>query len=218
MQRSSPKSSEPRRGTIYALALDRAPDGFRYVGRTVQPLRRRLRNHLDGARKPESRTFHLPVAKWIVKHEAAGDEIVIVELESVDETELDDAERRWIADLRGKGYRLLNVTDGGHGGGFPVGYYKHNDAARVKMREAAKHRGPRAPVSEETRERLRAAHEQRDKESLREWARQVGKANAGRTHTPEARARMSAAGRGKPKSESHRKAISDAMKARKNLK
>lgn len=96
---------------IYALCEfpDQTP---RYVGKTVQPLRLRLIEHLRTAR----RAARLPVHRWLAKRERESRLVCIKWLETVDaEGDWQAAERMWIAKLRAEGERLLNLTDGGEG-------------------------------------------------------------------------------------------------------
>ncbi len=127
---------------IYALDDPREPDDYRYVGWTINTLEQRLRAHLDEARRKP----HTHRARWVNKVRREGFTPRIILLEIVDDYA--EAEKRWIADFRAKGYRLTNGTDGGKG---VLGARWKLNAAQI---EALRNR-PKRPVSAEERERLR---------------------------------------------------------------
>lgn len=99
---------------------------YRYVGQTTLSTTKRMSQHLKAAKSGRKTAFY----DWLRK----TDHWHIVPLELI-WTSLDDlgeAEKRWIADLRAEGHRLLNLTDGGLG----VVGLKWTD----EMREAARQR------------------------------------------------------------------------------
>ena len=97
------------RGTIYALA-DPVTEEIRYVGKTSGDVRRRLSTHLHNARRPRGEAQQRRLWSWLRSLQEKPLLIVLEEAEDVDE-----AERRWIGDLRKRGARLCNMTDGGDG-------------------------------------------------------------------------------------------------------
>lgn len=79
---------------IYGLSCNCHPErGIRYVGKTTQGTAARLAEHLKRAKKP-----HYPVNHWIAKH--GPENIVIQVLEHCEAQDLNDAEVKWIAELR----------------------------------------------------------------------------------------------------------------------
>lgn len=105
-------------GTIYALTT---PEGeIRYCGKTVKPPSHRLHGHKDAAYRNRARH----VSNWLRSIYDAGQSPKLMVCEEIDLTGLDraqqmlklnDAERRWIMQLRALGFRLTNATDGGDG-------------------------------------------------------------------------------------------------------
>lgn len=106
-------------GTIYALAT---PEGeIRYCGKTVKLPPERMSGHRDSAYRFRSRH----VNHWLRSVYDTGAEPKMMVCETVDLDGLDrqqqmakmnEAERRWIAQLRALGFRLTNATSGGDGG------------------------------------------------------------------------------------------------------
>jgi len=95
---------------IYALC-DPDTEEPRYVGKTVGYMCDRHKAHIWSA-KAGSR---LPVHAWIRGVIEAGKPLRIRDLELVRSGQWADRERFWIQDLRTKGVRLYNQTDGGEG-------------------------------------------------------------------------------------------------------
>lgn len=105
----------PREGVVYGLSCTCHPeDGIRYVGQTVQPLARRLSQHRLG--HTSSRSSHLPIYRWTVKH---GPETVIAEVlgRALEGESLNLLEVEHIANLGTYGNGGLNATLGGSGTG-----------------------------------------------------------------------------------------------------
>jgi hypothetical protein len=84
---------------------------IRYIGKCVTELHRRLVNHEYKARSGRTQT---PVGNWIRKLQAQGLTPCIILLEQVNGS-WQEAERRWISELRLQGLRLLNQHPGGNG-------------------------------------------------------------------------------------------------------
>lgn len=99
---------------IYALTDPRHSDEVRYVGKTKGELGKRVAGHVRGARRGEQH----PAARWLRKLDALGLRPGAFVLEA-DPADWQEAERRWIAHYRTAG-RLLNISDGGEGGGTYV--------------------------------------------------------------------------------------------------
>lgn len=96
---------------IYALCEfpSQAP---RYVGKTIQPLRLRLAEHLRTSR----RNARLPVHRWLAKRARENRQVCIKWLETVDSgCDWAAAERKWIEYMRKNVEYILNLTDGGEG-------------------------------------------------------------------------------------------------------
>lgn len=96
----SPNEKPVVRASIYGL-YDAAGD-IRYIGKANNP-ERRLASHMRDARRRRT-----PLYNWIAKH--GRPEMRIIEANCEDWQE---AERRIIAEARGRGANLLNVADGG---------------------------------------------------------------------------------------------------------
>lgn len=114
---------------IYGL-FDPETGECRYVGKTVQPLKARLRSHISMAiRHPGGRK----VSSWIasVVRNRSRPEIATLE-ESPDDWR--EAESFWIASLRLAGCRLTNLTTGGEG----CEGYRPTEETRRRLSEAAK--------------------------------------------------------------------------------
>jgi len=105
-------------GIIYALA---SPDGeIRYCGKTARKPNHRMSAHRSDA----YRHRHRHVCNWLRSIYDAGKEpkFMVCEIVSFDGLDraaqlakLNEAERRWIEQLRALGFRLTNATNGGDG-------------------------------------------------------------------------------------------------------
>jgi len=138
-------------GTIYALA-DPKTEEIRYVGQTTRSPRTRLGEHLAVAQKPLRRGAgsQRRLRAWL---RSLQEKPLLIVLEET--TDLDDAEQRWIAQLRGDGARLCNMTEGGDG------FRGLTDEGRRKQEEGRR-RGVEAARDPEVRARagraISAAH------------------------------------------------------------
>lgn len=187
---------------IYALSIDGV--NYRYVGMTQIGAEARLRIHMKTGRNPR-----LPSARWIKKHRDLGAEIRAIVLEECTPEGIGAREAAWIDQLRAEGHALLNVTEGGRGG---LPGFVHSEESRAKMSARLKGRAfdeewraklsaasslqVRLPISEETRQKLRAAQARRG------------------PMPEEQKARLSAAKRGRKLSDAHRAALSAGSKNR----
>lgn len=124
---------------IYALVDPRDPEKIRYVGKTNRPLHVRLCEHRKSAKMYD---YH--VKRWVRKIMAEGVKPMIIELEIV-EGNWQEAEVRWIEDMKRTGHRLCNETLGGEGRVSPIGQ-PLTDEARKRISEG-----------------LRKAHEEKPK-------------------------------------------------------
>ncbi len=196
---------DPKPITISIYVLIDPRDGeIRYVGKTKSP-KKRLAGHLK--EKDGSHRDH-----WISKLQRMGLVPRMQVMQEVPETFGSEAEIYWIAYFRATGCRLTNSTDGGEGNsGWTMSDEQKAQVSRV-------HKGKtispehRAIVSKATTERWE------------QWR------TNGRYLSPEARANISAAQRGKrmsdesrrkqsqqrkgvPKSPEHRAALAAHLKA-----
>ena len=98
---------------VYGL-IDPITDELRYVGKSSRGMKRPL-EHAKHARKSANPRSHL--YRWIKRIQDAGvdPEIIILEEGHADESELNEAERFFIAYFRYIGSRLTNATGGGDG-------------------------------------------------------------------------------------------------------
>jgi|SRR5579872_1199029 len=114
---------------IYTLTDPRTPEDIRYVGKTVQPLSKRLAKHLTDFKFKSHR------ANWIKSLLIAGIKPEIKEFAVVvDDSKAAKIEIQWIKFFRENGHNLVNSTDGGEG---CLGR-KFSQTAITKMSLAAK--------------------------------------------------------------------------------
>ncbi len=101
---------------VYGLFSTKEPDRIRYIGISkYENADKRFAAHLSSARNG-NKVKHLPVYKWINRHESDGFSIGYVILESgLSWDEACVLEASHISDYRVKDSSLLNVTDGGDG-------------------------------------------------------------------------------------------------------
>lgn len=127
----------PRDPLIYALTETNGD--VRYIGKSVNGVVRAFK-HFQPAQM--ARKCHRN--SWLKSLQERGEKAGVQVLERFPSAEdLNDAERFWIAQGKGLGWRLTNHTDGGDGNAFPVG--NRYAAGRTKsateiaaMRERAK--------------------------------------------------------------------------------
>src|SRR6478609_7048434 len=101
---------ENRIGWIYGLFDIEAPERIRYAGKTIsrRGVADRVYHHVWGAKKLK---VSVPSAYWIRK--IGPGRVGYVVLEEVTSDKIDEAEIRWIRDLRSRGFADLNITEGG---------------------------------------------------------------------------------------------------------
>ena len=106
------EESSPIIGVVYAARRFESPE-FRYVGITTKTTEVRRRQHLKAARAGTKNPFY----DWL-RTMQTDEDVYFQPMELVTGGELEDlgaAEQRWIAELRGNGHRLLNLSEGGLG-------------------------------------------------------------------------------------------------------
>lgn len=120
---------KPKQYIVYALSHP-ITDEVRYIGKSESGIDRpRQHGHLSHLKKKA----HLPSVRWISKLKSQGLDYKIETVEECDSRELlMEAEKFWIAQFRGLGFRLLNICDGGEG--F-TGH--HTDESKEKIRQSS---------------------------------------------------------------------------------
>lgn len=124
MSGDPPQEAAPRAGVVYQL-VDPRSGAIRYVGKTVGPIEKRMREHLSRAR---SGARHPRVHTWLRSVDLAPAVVVLEEIFGSLQ-DLSDAEIRWIALRRAEGCDLVNHTDGGEG----AAGYRHDAETRARM-------------------------------------------------------------------------------------
>lgn len=124
---------------------------IRYVGKTTQPLLKRLGQHMDYAKKKRTKT-----GSWIqslVKQELKP---IIEELDEVSVELTVITEQYWISQFKAWGFRLTNLTDGGEG----LSGYTMSEESKKKISKNRKGINPNFNIlhTEESKEKLRAIH------------------------------------------------------------
>jgi hypothetical protein len=116
---------------VYGLFSTKEPEQIRYIGISKhEDADKRLAVHLSSARN-DKRLSHLPVYRWINKHESEGFSIgYIIINDGLSWEEACFLEIENIKDYRLLNNKLLNMTDGGEG--FLGG--SHSEESREKMR------------------------------------------------------------------------------------
>jgi group I intron endonuclease len=168
-------------GVVYLIR--NTVSGGVYVGQTIQDYRIRWRRHRDDLTRGVHDNPHLQ-RSWN-KYGADAFAVEVVEVVS-DQGALDEAEQRWIVDLRAKGIKVYNQKIGGKFGGALT------EETRRKISEAGKGR----VVSTETRRKLSEAKQ--------------GRANI---LTPDGRASIQEAAK-RPRTDEHKRKISAGSKGR----
>ena len=222
---------------IYGL-VDPRTDEVRYIGKSSSGLVRPKRHFFPSVLKEKNYK-----ANWLRNVIAAGHSAPVVVLEELDmEDALNDAECFWIAQGRGLGWPLTNLTAGGEG---TVGVVRsaatrakssaatraffETPGARERQSEAQRKRFETAPVTAETRARISAAGRIRDaaspetREKLRaaaqlrqspEYSAKLSAALRRRVVTEATRAKLSAWSRGRVFSDEVRAKMSAAQTGR----
>lgn len=123
---------------------------IRYVGWTATSLEIRLARHLRDARHGSDHR-----RTWLRSLQRRGLTPTIDAIQSVPFSCWAEAERYWIRHFRERGCPLTNGTDGGEG----TPGQTHTAEARARMSKAHRERprGPRGPMSDAQKTKLRAA-------------------------------------------------------------
>lgn len=132
---------------VYAL-VDPRDGEIRYVGKCRGYLNSRVRGHLREARETDTRTYKLAWLRQLLDLGLEPEGRVLERC--IDADALAETERRWIADLRERGVRLTNLTDGGEGMANP------SEETREKLRKR-----PQVGWSSAAREAARRRMKQR---------------------------------------------------------
>ena len=129
-------------GVIYGVRLT-SSDEYRYVGLTTKSAIRRFARHLQNARAGRK----VPFYDWLRKYSVEEVTVDILETISSDRAALGTAEVAWIAKLKLRGDRLLNLTEGGLGPTGVVWTPEQREAARIRNtgRPGLHRFGPEAP-------------------------------------------------------------------------
>ncbi|WP_448712174.1 NUMOD3 domain-containing DNA-binding protein [Microbacterium profundi] len=129
-------------GVVYAARRFESPE-FRYVGITTKTTEVRRRQHLKAARAGTKNPFY----DWL-RTMQTDEDVYFQPMELVTGGELEDlgaAEQRWIAELRGNGHRLLNLSEGGLGPRGHVWTVEQRKAAGDRARGRKKKHVPTGP-------------------------------------------------------------------------
>lgn len=138
---------------IYTLADARTPNEVRYVGKTVQSLKRRRDEHVWDAKKSCKTGENNHRINWIKHVLDEGSDIVIESLEEVivqERVEWEILERYWISQFKCWGFNLVNEAVGGEGA-----YGVKPSKETIELR-ASKVRG--IPRSDETKSKISASN------------------------------------------------------------
>lgn len=105
-------------GIVYTVTHPKDPGRIRYVGKTINTLRRRENGHWSDANRRRSNSRF---QNWLIKYRDDREDILFSEYSKhYSKGDLDQAEIRLISELRALGQADLNITAGGDGGfGLP---------------------------------------------------------------------------------------------------
>lgn len=171
--------------TIYGLAS--SEDGIiRYIGQTIQPLKRRLYTHTGHARNKYHKNY---VGSWIRSVLNKGYTLNIISLE--ENAEWNTAEIKQIANYKNYGYDLVNLTNGG-GGQLGI---------------------KRQPMSDELKEQIR--QKKLGTKLTENHKKAIGLAQKNRIFSDEHKRKISEAKKGHATSANTREKISATLKGRK---
>jgi group I intron endonuclease len=166
-------------------------NGKIYVGQTTQRPAKRWASHKAGVKNPK-----WPIHRAIARHGAENFDFAVIE-ECQDRETLDQAECRWIAELRSKKPGGYNVTDGGGG----INGYKFSAEACAKLGDRSRGRH----VSQETGRKISEA--KRGQRLGDETRRRMAAARIGKKHSPEVREKIARSNRGKKRSDAHKEQL-----------
>ncbi len=123
-------SEQEKSWVIYGIRSRGSMD-YRYIGLTSTTMRQRRRGHIKALNRGDKK----PLYDWLRKH-LINSVMEVIEEVAHDKRQLEFREQFWIAALRGSGYKLLNLADGGH---TNLGF-KHSDETKAKMSKTRKGR------------------------------------------------------------------------------
>ena len=169
-------------------------NGKRYVGQTVQPLKRRFNEHVKG---------NYPIGHAIRRYGRENFYCGVIKTCS-SKAELDYWEKYFIAALKSKKPYGYNLTDGGEG---TVGYHP---TPEMRAKQSAIHKGK--PHSPEWCAKIAAALAGKPKSP--EHRAKVAATRRGKSLSPEHVAKISATLKGKPHSSEHIAKVSAALKGK----
>lgn len=149
---------------IYALTEPGHLDVIRYVGATTGEPKLRMHNHLYEAKRSKSTCHRLQWLRSLTERPG------VLTLEVADDLTWEEAETRWICDLRAAGHDLTNTAPGGRG------------AAR--------------PLTDEQRAKIPRTTSDKQKQAVSRALSGRVSPTKGMTMSPEARAKISAAVKG----------------------
>lgn len=184
-----------RKFTIYALMAPNS-DIVRYIGITVKPLSRRLREHILAANRGDRRYLY----NWIRSITPETPEIWEIE-----QTEDREQEKFWIKKFREEGHPITNLTGGGDGA--PLGH-NFTPEHRAKISAALKD----VPKSDEHRQKLSEA--KKGTGHSEETRKKISKIVKGRKHSEETKAKIAKSHKGITHTDESKKKISDNRKAK----
>jgi group I intron endonuclease len=186
-------------GFIYAFKLKNKEE-YRYIGKTIN-IKNRYVAHKNSAERGEN----LPIYRWI--RSKGIDNIEMVILEESDDNTLQDLEKLWIAKIKKRGDRLLNLTEGGEGS---LGYM-HSEEQKKKWSE--QRRGSITGEKNPNYGKFGPAHpaygrkfSEETKQKLSEQKMGENNPNYGKSIPDETRIKMSLAQKGRPRPKSARSA------------
>lgn len=207
----------PGRGFIYALK-DPGDASIRYVGFTSKSLKARLTSHLKD-RNPSHRK------NWITSLKAKQQRPIIELVADISLDEWGLEERKWIKHFKDIGCELVNHTEGGEG----ILGFRHSAETREFLRQntlkqfespearaavSRQHAGK--AIGEEHKKVVGVAAKKRWKlyresgASMSKEARAILREKAtGRVVSDETKVKLSAVGKGKPKTAEHRAKLAE---------
>lgn len=164
---------------IYVLKDPKTGD-IRYVGLTRFPVKR-LNNEVN-----YPHTKHLK--NWVNSLKSVGLKPTMEIVEESEEGAACGVERKWITEMRSRGCRLINYTDGGERG------YKCTDEYRAAVSASQKGK-KRKPLTAEHRKRIGDANRGRKSPWASKQAHILIQANKGRKMSDEAKKHLSDIGK-----------------------
>jgi hypothetical protein len=205
---------------VYALSDSRKPESIRYIGKTIQPVTKRLAAHMAKSKHGKTRR-----CCWINSVISGGGRILVWTLSTHHcEAELSAAEIKAISIHRALGFNLTNLTDGGDGNSG----WKPTEETLIKMSAAAAGK-PKPPRSEAHRKnmsisktgvkmpettRLAIAQAITGKPRSEEVRKKISESNKGKKFSPEHKEKLRLAKLGKkrgPHSAEHKEKIRQSL-------